>query len=102
MRRSFARDERALTGWDVAQILLLLIIPIGLFVFWFQYLRRIGRDENAKAGPWTGQARPSSAAALAASAAKGDAKRTCTRCGLTVRPSRSSGPPTCPNCMSVL
>lgn len=99
MRRSFAQDENAFTGWDVVQILLLLIIPAGLFVFWYQYLRRIGRDEAAKAGPWTGGPRPNTAAS---SASTGDAKRTCTRCGLTVRPSRSSGPPTCPNCMSTL
>jgi hypothetical protein len=98
-RSSFLRDQNAFTGWDFLQILLLLVIPVGLFIFWFQYLRRIGKDEAAKAGPWTGMPRPGGAAQ---SASTGDAKRTCARCGLTVRPSRSSGPPTCPNCMSTL
>jgi hypothetical protein len=99
MRRSLWRDERAFTGWDATQILLLLLIPVGLFVFWYQYLRRIGADEAAKAGPWTGGARP--VLQPGAGSLEGG-KRTCTRCGLTVKPARSAGPPTCPNCMSVL
>lgn len=94
--RRFRDDEHAITGWDIAQILALILIPAGLFVFWYQYLRRIGRDEAAK-DPFAQRA-----AKMAPSAGLGDQKRTCSRCGVTVRPPRGSGPPTCPNCMSVL
>lgn len=96
-RSRFARDERAELGWTLVQIALLLLIPIGLFVFWFQYLRRINKDENAKYGPWGAPKKDG-----VATSSTGDQKRQCGKCGLWVRPPRGSGPPICPNCMSVL
>ena len=96
-RIRFLRDDRAELGWTILQIALLLLIPIGLFIFWFQYLRRINKDENAKYGPWGAPAKSGVEAA-----STGDQKRQCAKCGLWVRPPRGSGPPTCPNCMSVL
>jgi hypothetical protein len=96
----FRNDTRGLSGWTIVQVLLVLLVPVALFVFWYQYLRRIQANENAKNGPWMwgnrGAARPMAMASL------GDEKRQCSRCGLTVRPPRGSGPPTCPNCMNTL
>jgi hypothetical protein len=98
MLRAFASDERAeVDWWTILQFGLLLLIPAGLFVFWVQYLRRLGQDDNAKYGPWGA---PQKAGQVQAPA--GDMKRVCPKCGLTVRPPRGSGPPVCPNCMSVL
>lgn len=94
--RSFRDDEQAITGWDIAQILALILIPAALFIFWYQYLRRIGQDEAAK-DPFAQRA-----GKMAPVQSLGDQKRTCSRCGVTVRPPRGAGPPTCPNCMSVL
>lgn len=94
----FVRDDRAQVGWTIIQIAILLIVPIGLFIFWMQYIRRIQADENAKQGPWG--ATPQTG--VSPTATMGDQKRQCGKCGLWVRPPRGSGPPSCPNCMSVL
>lgn len=96
--RDFQRDERAAFNWfTVLQIALLLLVPAALGVFWWLYLRRMQGDEYAKYGPW-GAPNKQGATAVAT----GDMKRQCNKCGLTVRPPKSSGPPICPNCMSVL
>ena len=97
MRRGFWRDERAaFDGWAALQIGLLLIIPGGAFVFWWFYLRRIGKDMAARDPMFSMKLQPG------ATVLPRDQTRVCGRCGLTVKPPRGGGPPTCPNCMSLL
>jgi hypothetical protein len=96
--RSFVRDERAALGWTLLQIGLVLLIPIALVVFWVKYIKRIQNDENAKNGPWAW----GSGKSVMQAESTGDQKRQCPKCGLFVRPPRGSGPPICPNCMSIL
>lgn len=97
LRAGFAHDESAeFTVWTLIQILIFVSVPIALAIFWYQYLRRIANDQEAREGPMGQKLRPAAAPQRAA-----DITVTCGRCGLRVKPPRG-GPATCPNCMNLL
>lgn len=95
---SFRRDESGNVFWDVVGLLLVILIPVGLFVLVYVYLRRTAPGGTV----------PQAASTPATTVEDADAPlkgaKTCARCGYAVKPFRGRmlGVNECPNCGSPL
>ena len=95
--KEFRKDVAGSTATTVLGILAIVVIPIGLFVLLFYYLRR-ATPEGALLASGGGSA-PSAPIADDPLAPIAGARK-CRRCGNMVKPYKTSHGPECPNCGS--
>lgn len=87
--RSLRSDEGANAALDAFLLLLLIVVPLGVFYLLYLYLRRTAPE---------GAVPSAESPAPAPAKMSGSSTTTCPRCGLSVRPFVGHAGRECPNC----